>query len=177
MKLPSMKELPKTVARTRALCALLLCGAGSGCTYTPDPCLGWEQACLAVTVDSGPSDTYQLLVVVLDGYGSTTPLTPRKLPAQPLLYPLRFAIRFAPFDDSHMGTIRFTIEAENHTGDPVGYLLQSVSINGQEHDQIEVALGPPGDMALNGVLPDLGMASRSDLGRSDLAGLPADSGP
>ena len=46
----------------------------------------------------------------------TTPLTPRQQPNQPLVYPLRFALRFGEFDPFHKGTITFTAEALNPTG-------------------------------------------------------------
>ncbi len=139
---------------------LLACVLVGGCSVTPDPCEGWAQACLGVTVTSGPADTYQLLVAVLEGYGSTTPVTPRLQPRQPLTYPLRFAIRFAEFDPFHKGKITFTAEALNRTNDVIGALQQPVSIQGFEHQRIDVALGRPADLgAADLTEPDLALPS------------------
>ena len=80
-------------------------------------CAGYSLACIGVTVEGGPPSTYQLLVRVLDGYGSVTPVTPRKLPQQPLTYPLRFAIRFDEFDRQHKGMITFEVTALDSVGD------------------------------------------------------------
>jgi hypothetical protein len=134
--------------------------AGAGCAVTPDPCAGYPQACLAVTVEQGPADTYQLLVAVLDGYGSTTPVTPRRRPAAPLVYPLRFAIRFDEFDAAHTGSIRFTVESLNATGDSNGFMQQTVALVGDEHRQVSVSLGAP-------LQPDL--SSTPDLSSPDQA--------
>jgi hypothetical protein len=118
-----------------------------------------------VTVDQGPADTYQLLVGVLDGYGSTTPVTPRRRPAAPLVYPLRFAIRFAEFDAAHTGSIRFTIESLNATGDSSGFVQEAVAIQGDEHRQVSVSLGAP-----PAAPPDLASTpSPADLAPPDLA--------
>jgi hypothetical protein len=126
-------------------------------------------------VDSGPPDTYQLLVAVLDGYGSTTPLTPRRRPAEPLVFPLRFAIRFAEFDAAHMGSIRFTVESLDGNGDSTGYLLQTAAIKGDDHDQISVSLGAAPDMGQGTTEPaDL---AEPDLARPDLAGAQVDLSP
>ncbi|HRI53020.1 MAG TPA: hypothetical protein PLW65_22855 [Pseudomonadota bacterium] len=157
-----------------ALLALALPVAG--CTVTPDPCQGYPLACVAVTVDSGPRDTYQLLVAVLDGYGSTTPLTPRQQPNQPLVYPLRFALRFGEFDPFHKGTISFTVEALNHSDDAIGYLHQQLSINGYEHKKTSVSFGSLPDMADPATPPDLAPPAAPDLATSsdfpDLLDLP-----
>lgn len=161
--------------RCAGLAALLgLALPVAGCTVTPDPCQGYPLACVAVTVDSGPPDTYRLLVAVLDGYGSTTPLTPRQQPSQPLAYPLRFALRFGEFDQFHKGTIAFTVEALNHSDDAIAYLRQQVSINGYEHVQATVSLGGLPDMADPTVPPpDLAQPAAPDLAASaDLASLP-----
>lgn len=145
----------------------------AGCTVTPDPCQGYPLACVAVTIDSGPRDTYQLLVAVLDGYGSTTPLTPRQQPSQPLTYPLRFALRFGEFDPFHKGTIAFTAEALNHSDDVIAYLHQRLSLNGYEHTQTTVSFGPLPDMADPTAPPDLAQPAAPDLATSaDLASLP-----
>jgi hypothetical protein len=132
--------------RLLPLWALAVGLAVPACAVTPDPCASWPQACLAVTVEHGPADVYQLLVAVLDGYGSTTPVTPRSQPNQPLLYPLRFAIRFGEFDPFHKGTVTFTVEALNHTNDVIGYLRQSVALQGEDHQRIAVSLGGPADL-------------------------------
>lgn len=157
--------------RLLSLCGLALCAPLAGCTVTPDPCQGHPQACLAVTIDNGPPDTYRLLVAVLDGYGSTTPLTPRQQPAAPLVYPLRFAIRFGEFDAFHKGTITFTVEALNRSDDAIGFLKQQVNIQGYEHTQTTVSLGQLPDMAEALDLqapPDLA----GPLSPADLATLP-----
>lgn len=153
--------------RARGMGRWLPCLAGlalgslfAGCTVTPDPCQSHPQACVAVTIDNGPPDTYRLLVAVLDGYGSTTPLTPRQQPASPLAYPLRFAIRFGEFDPFHKGSITFTVEALNRSDDVIGYLKQQVEIQGYEHTQARVSLGALPDMA---EAPDLATVPTPDL--------------
>lgn len=157
--------------RRRVLGLAALLGLGlpvAACTVTPDPCQGYPMACVAVTVDSGPPDVYRLLVAVLDGYGSTTPLTPRQQPSQPLIYPLRFALRFGEFDPFHKGTITFTAEALNHSDDAIAFLRQQVSVNGYEHTQTTVSFGPlpsAADLAEPTVPPDLAAPA-------DLASLP-----
>ena len=132
----------------------------AACTVTPDPCVGWAQACLAVTVENGPPDTYQLLVAVLDGYGSTTPVTPRQQPHQPLVYPLRFAIRFEEFDRLHKGAITFTAEALDQANDVLGYVQKAVAIAGYDHQHVTVSLGGPADLGST----DL---ATSDFSRAD----------
>ena len=157
----SARWLPRLPTLATALLgSLTLAVPLSGCTVTPDPCQGYPQACVAVTIDNGPPDTYRLLVAVLDGYGSTTPLTPRQQPTAPLVYPLRFAIRFGEFDPFHKGTITFTVEALNRSDDAIGYLKQAVSIQSYEHTQATVSLGQLPDMA---EAPDLASTPAPDL--------------
>ena len=83
------------------LAALLVISAMmiSACQKIPDPCAGYRLACIAVTVEDGPAATFQLSVNV-EGFGSTTPLTPRAKPDEPLTYPLRFAVKFRAFEDN-----------------------------------------------------------------------------
>lgn len=128
--------------------SLCLLSAGlSGCTQTPDPCADYPRACIGVTVEGGPPSTFQLLVRVLDGYGSVTPVTPRKLPQQPLTYPLRFAIRFDEFDRQHKGTITFEITALDSVGDTLGQVQRAVAINYTEKTAVSLSIGAPFDMA------------------------------
>lgn len=120
-------------------------GAG-GCEYTPDPCGNSPYGCIAVTVEDGPAEVHQLRVTVLDGYGSTTPLTPRKLPDKPLVYPLRFGIRFEQFDRLlHNGMITFAISGLDREGNTIGDLRQIVAIDGKEHVRVSVRIGAPFD--------------------------------
>lgn len=127
--------------------ATLLLGFAAGCTKTPDPCEDAPFGCVAVTVTDGPVETYQLLVQVLDGYGSTTPTTPRRLPSSPLTYPLRFAIRFDEFDRRHKGQVTFEVTANSKSGDTLGQLQKTVAIEWNQHVAVSVALGPPLDLA------------------------------
>ena len=114
---------------------------------TPDPAKGYPQACVAVTIDNGPPDTYRLLVAVLTGTAA-----PRRLRrgSSPLR---RWSTRCASpsasgeFDPFHKGTITFTVEALNRSDDAIGYLKQAVSIQSYEHTQATVSLGQLPDMA------------------------------
>ena len=157
------------------LSLLLLLSLGSGCTETPDPCAGYPRACIGVTVDGGPPSTYQLLVRVLDGCGSITPQTPRKVPQQPLSFPLRFAIRFDEFDRQHRGMITFEITALNDLGDTLGQVQKTIAINYVEKVAVSLSIGEPFDMT---VPEDLRPAV--DLAMPDLStidGMNADGGP
>src|SRR5262249_37443736 len=151
--------------------AALLVG---GCIDTPDPCAGYRLACLGVTVEEGPKDTYQLLVVVED-YSSTTPLTPRDRPKMPLVYPLRFAVRFAEFDQRHRGEITLDVSALDGENEVRGSARQVVKIDNMEKQHISMSLGAPFDMAPEPDLrppPDLA----GDLSEpADLAPVLADS--
>jgi hypothetical protein len=130
------------------LLSLLFLSFGAGCTDTPDPCAGYARACIGVTIDGGPPSTYQLLVRVLDGYGSITPQTPRKVPQQPLTFPLRFAIRFDEFDRQHRGMITFEITALNDLGDTLGQVQKTVAINYVEKVAVSLSIGEPFDMTV-----------------------------
>ena len=125
-----------------ALVALL----APGCTETPDPCAGHELACLAVTIENGPKELYQLLVSV-QGYSSTTPLTPRRRPEAPLAYPLRFAIRFSAFDRTHKGQVTLEVSGLDGDNTVVGSVRQVVAIDNMEKARLSLSLGPPFDMA------------------------------
>lgn len=167
--------------RTLGLLSLLsVLGVGSGCTETPDPCAGYERACIGVTVDGGPSSTYQLLVRVLDGYGSITPQTPRKVPQQPLTYPLRFAIRFDEFDRQHRGMITFEITALNELGDTLGQAQKTVAIHYTEKVAVSLSIGEPFDMTVPEDLrpaPDLAMPDLAMPDQGSLDAMAADGGP
>ncbi len=167
--------------RTLGLLTLLsLLGLGSGCTETPDPCAGYERACIGVTIDGGPPSTYQLLVRVLDGYGSITPQTPRKVPQQPLTYPLRFAIRFDEFDRQHRGMITFEITALNELGDTLGQAQKTVAIHYTEKAAVRLSIGEPFDMTVPEDLrptPDLAMPDLAMPDQGNLDGMHADGGP
>ncbi|MBP8195548.1 MAG: hypothetical protein KAY55_00150 [Deltaproteobacteria bacterium] len=169
----------------RALFLFLLCfgaTALSACTDTPDPCSGHPRACIGVTVDGGPPSTYQLLVRVLDGYGSITPLTPRKVPQQPLTFPLRFAIRFDEFDRQHRGTVAFEITALDERGDTVGQVQRSVAIHYTEKVALSLSIGEPFDMTvpedLRPLPPDLAMPDLASPSYDMLSdGMRPDGGP
>lgn len=167
--------------RTLGLLTLLsLLGLGSGCTETPDPCAGYERACIGVTIEGGPPSTYQLLVRVLDGYGSITPQTPRKVPQQPLTYPLRFAIRFDEFDRQHRGMITFEITALNELGDTLGQAQKTVAIHYTEKAAVRLSIGEPFDMTVPEDLrptPDLAMPDLAMPDQGNLDGMHADGGP
>lgn len=128
--------------RLLALVAFL----AAGCTETPDPCAGYELACLAVTIESGPKELYQLLVSV-QGYSGTTPLTPRRRPEAPLVYPLRFAVRFAAFDRMHKGQVTLNVSGLDGDNTIVGSARQVVSIDNMEKARLSLSLGAPFDMA------------------------------
>lgn len=154
----------------------------SACTDTPDPCAGHPRACIGVTVDAGPPSTYQLLVRVLDGYGSITPLTPRKVPQQPLTFPLRFAIRFDEFDRQHRGTVAFEITALDERGDTVGQVQRSVAIHYTEKVALSLSIGEPFDMTvpedLRPLPPDLAMPDLASPSYDMLSdGMRPDGGP
>ena len=129
----------------------------------PDPCADYSLACIGVTVESGPPDTYQLMVRVLDGYGSVTPLTPRKTPREPLVFPLRFAIRFEEFDRQHRGKVVFEIAALDLAGDVLGQVQKMVEIHYSEKRAVSVSIGPPFDLAVPEDLRPLFDLSRPDL--------------
>lgn len=159
-----------TGGRLGRLVGLLSLGWAS-CIETPDPCAGYPLACIAVTVDSGPRDTYQLLVTVL-GFSSTTPLTPRQRPREPLAYPLRFAVRFAEFDRRHRGEVTLDVRALDADNEVRGQARATVAIDNMEKHHLRLTLGAPFDMALppdQAPFPDL--AEGPDL--ADLAEGPA----
>ncbi|MCS6915172.1 MAG: hypothetical protein RMK29_06060 [Myxococcales bacterium] len=131
--------------------------AWAGCIVTPDPCAGYPLACIAVTVESGPRDTYQLLVTVL-GFSSTTPLTPRQRPTEPLVYPLRFAVRFSEFDHRHRGQVTLDVRALDADNEVRGQARATVAIDNMEKHHLRLTLGTPFDMAL-----PLDQASPPDL--------------
>ena len=145
------------------LCLLLGVGFASGCTKTPDPCAGYRESCLAVTVESGPADVYQLLVAVTD-FGSTTPLTPRQMPEEPLVYPLRFAVRFRAFEDNVPPPEEVTIrvQALDQRNRVIGYVEKGVPFEVRRTIPVSLRLGGPPDLAF----PDEDLAT-PDLSASD----------
>jgi len=157
--------------RLRLLLGLLTAAGLPGCTDIPNPCAGYPHACIGITVDSGPASTHQLLVRVLDGYGSITPQTPRKVPQKPLTYPLRFAIRFDEFDRQHHGSVSFELTALNEHGDTLGQVQRSVAINYTEKVALSLSIGDPFDMTV----PEDLRPAPPDLAMPDL--LPADASP
>lgn len=130
----------------RRAALLLGLGALGACTDTPDPCAGYSLACIAVTVEDGPKDVYQLLVSV-DEYSGTSPLTPRRRPEGPLPYPLRFAVRFSKFDMRHRGEVTLNVSALDGQNDVVGSLRQVVKIDNMEKQRVSLRLGAPFDLA------------------------------
>lgn len=124
-----------------------------GCTHTPDPCEGYKLACISVTVESGPPQTAQLLVRVLDGYGSTTPNTPRRIPDKPLTYPLRFAVRFGEFDPFHRGKVTIELTAIDRTSETLGQVQREVAIDGFEKVAVSLSVGAPFDMTMDQATP------------------------
>ena len=147
------------------LLALLLTGA---CQPIPDPCAGYGLACLAVTANSGPPQTYQLEVVV-DGFGSVTPLTPETLPSAPLVYPLRFAIRFAQFQHGYNGMVTVLLSALAQEGAVLGQVRKTVAIDNMDKVPLEVDIGAPYDMLLPADL-----SRPADLRGPDLLSTPVD---
>jgi hypothetical protein len=159
-------------SRTRlglGVAALLGLLSAGGCTRTPDPCEGYPLACIGVTVDSGPPQAHQLLVRVLEGYGSTTPITPRRVPDKPLTYPLRFAVRFEEFDQLHRGKVTVELTAIDRSSETLGQAQREVEIWAADKVAISMTIGPPFDMA-EAPRPDLSMPA-------DMTALDLTSGP
>lgn len=154
-----MRRLPR-------LAALLLSLAACQ-DPPPDPCAGYPLACLAVTVESGPANTYQLLVSVAE-FGTTPPLTPKTVPDQPLIFPLRFALRFSEFDHNYDGHVIVEISALDSRNDVIAQAREMVAIDNKDKKPLSVRLGAPFDMR---VIPDLRPAP--DLRGPDLS-VPAD---
>lgn len=142
-----------------ALVSLGLTAFAGGCTHTPDPCEGYKLACISVTVQSGPPQTAQLLVRVLDGYGSTTPNTPRRVPDKPLKYPLRFAVRFEEFDQLHRGKVTVEVTAIDRSSETLGQVQREVEIWGDDKVALSLDIGAPFEM-------DMAEAPRPDMSTS-----------
>ena len=94
--------------RRAAICGVAACGLGlgSGCERTPDPCVDFKLACLALTVEDGPPGIRRLSVFIDDGLVQYTQATPMKPPKTALVYPLRFGVRFGEFDNAYRGLVR-----------------------------------------------------------------------
>lgn len=132
------------------LAALLVISAMmiSACQKIPDPCAGYRQACIAVTVEDGPAATFQLSVNV-EGFGSTTPLTPRAKPDEPLTYPLRFAVKFRAFEDNLPPPDQVTVrvQALDLQNTIVGFAQQVVPFVDLKRSAITLRLGTPPDLS------------------------------
>lgn len=166
-----MKTARSSSNRWRSLSALALLSIGltassGGCTHTPDPCEGYKLACISVTVQSGPPQAYQLLVRVLDGYGSTTPNTPRRVPDRALVYPLRFAIRFDEFDQLHRGKVTVELTAIDKSSETLGQVQREVEIWGDDKVALSLDIGAPFEM-------DMAEAPRPDMSTSADMATPA----
>ena len=130
----------------RGAAALFIAAAtifGTGCERVPDHCEGYTLACISVTVDSGPVDVRRLRINVMDGLDTSTVLTPKKPPAAPLVYPLRFGIRFGEFDNVFRGQVTFETFALNDDFDTIGQTSTVVMINGVEKKAVTISLGDP----------------------------------
>ena len=138
-------------ARLRGVAGSLVAGLalllGAGCERTPDPCINFKWACLALTVEDGPPGIRRLSVFVDDGMVRYTEPTPMKPPKTPLVYPLRFAVRFDEFDNAYRGFVDLSVSALNEDFDVVGFASDKVSIGAREHKALKLNLGSPPDMA------------------------------
>lgn len=163
--------------RPAALVLPALLGTAA-CTHTPDPCEGAKYACLAVTVESGPPEVYQLAVRFLDGFGSGTPYTPRKRPTTPLTYPLRLGLRFEQFDMFYKGQVTFEIDAiREDIAYPVAQLRQTVELGYDEKKAITVSLGPLFDMGGQDLSSPPDLSTPADLSVPPDLATPADLAP
>lgn len=145
----------------------MLVAAASGCETIPDHCEGYKLACLNVTVDNGPTDVHRLRVNVTQGIDISTVLTPKKASSTPLVYPLRFAIRFAQFPDVFDGMISFDTIALNEDFDTIGQTTTQIAINYNEKSSVHISLGEPPVMPdMSSPPPDL---SGRDFSMPDLS--------
>jgi len=134
-----------------------LLGLGSGCERTPDPCVDFKLACLALTIDDGPPGIRRLSVFIDDGMVKYTQATPMKPPKTALVYPLRFGVRFGEFDNAYRGFVNVEISALNEEYDVIGFVRDKVTIGGRERKALRLSLtmppvepdmaDPPADMA------------------------------
>jgi hypothetical protein len=162
---PSQKALSGRAFRRLFGAALaLVLGPLAGCERVPDFCEGYPLACLAVTVDSGPADVRRLRVNIMDGLESNTSTvqTPKKVPKAPLVYPLRFAIRFFEFDNLYKGQVTFDTIALNGDFDPIGEVKTVVPINGTEKKAVTITIGPLPDSPDD--KPDMSTLPPNDAG-------------
>jgi hypothetical protein len=165
-------------------CALSgLFALSPGCAVAPDHCANYSLACLDVTVQSGPDGVYRLQVNVSDGVDistTSTMLTPKLPPAQPLVYPLRFGILFGQFSDFYRGQTTVQINALDADYEVIGAAIATVAITGEEKENLSVALSPPvttPDMA-NGSpdasTPDASTPDASTIDASTIDAFPMD---
>lgn len=131
--------------RRAAICGLAACGLGlgSGCERTPDPCVDFKLACLALTVEDGPAGIRRLSVFIDDGMVQYTQATPMKPPKTALVYPLRFGVRFGEFDNAYRGFVRVEVSALNDEYDVVGFAQEQVPIGGRDHQSLRLRLSTP----------------------------------
>lgn len=132
----------------------------SGCEEAPDHCEGYPRACIGVTVESGPENVRRLSVTVRDGIESntSTALTPKKQAKAPLVYPLRFAVQFAEFDNLYRGEVSLMIKGFNEDLDVLGVASAVVHIEAHEKKSISVLLDqppspPPDQLDMSPALP------------------------
>jgi hypothetical protein len=154
----------------------------AGCEKVPDHCLDYELACLNVTIDSGPPEVRRLRVDVLVGIETSTVPTPKKPPKGPLVYPLRFAIKFARFDNVFGGEITFDTFAMNDDFDVIGQAKTLVQINGVEKKSVHISLEappppPPPDLSadppdMSTPMPDMATPGQSTDMATDLSTTP-----
>lgn len=176
------KASSRFASLSRALGSSVLAAlALSGCTHTPDPCADYALACIAVTVEDGPPKAAQLLVRVLDGYGSSTPNTPRRVTDKPLVYPLRFAIRFEEFDFMHRGKVTVELTAIDRASETLGQVQREVAIDGFDKVALSLRIGAPFDMTADLSSPpvsppDLVPHAPADMATADQS-MPPDGSP
>ncbi len=120
---------------------------GTGCERTPDPCINFKWACLALTIEDGPPGIRRLSVFIDDGMVRYTEPTPMKPPKTALVYPLRFAVRFDEFDNAYRGFVDLSVSALNEDFDVVGFVSDRVPIGAREHKALKLNFGSPPDMA------------------------------
>lgn len=135
---------------------------GAGCERTPDPCVDFKLACLALTIDDGPPGIRRLSVFIDDGMVQYTQATPMKPPKSALSYPMRFAVRFGEFDNSFRGSVDVEVSALNEDYDVVGFARDRVAIGGRERKTLRLSLGSP-PVAPDMADPPADLATPSDM--------------
>lgn len=145
------KGFARLSSRVRGVAGSLIAGLalflGTGCERTPDPCINFKWACLALTIEDGPPGIRRLSVFIDDGMVRYTEPTPMKPPKTALVYPLRFAVRFDEFDNAYRGFVDLSVSALNEDFDVVGFVSDKVTIAAREHKALKLSFGSPPDMA------------------------------